>query len=143
MQAISFKHHRFPPEFIRHAAWLYARFTLSEARFGMDAWTGGAVPDLQDCTVSAGTVPDTFESRWGRQFFSTARYPGTPVPVQPNPVEASSNTTAPSATVAAPTAPCSRRFTVVSARAVHTSGIAISADRAVMPASEPSPNSNT
>ena len=29
MQAISFKRHRFPPEFIRHAVWLYARFTLS------------------------------------------------------------------------------------------------------------------
>ena len=26
---ISFKHHRFPPEVIRHAVWLYARFTLS------------------------------------------------------------------------------------------------------------------
>lgn len=29
MQNISFKHHRFPPEVIRHAVWLYARFTLS------------------------------------------------------------------------------------------------------------------
>ena len=29
MQAISFKRYRFPPEFIRHAVWLYARFTLS------------------------------------------------------------------------------------------------------------------
>jgi hypothetical protein len=29
MQDISFKRHRFPPEFIRHAVWLYARFTLS------------------------------------------------------------------------------------------------------------------
>ena len=29
MQTISFKHHRFPPEYIRHAVWLYARFTLS------------------------------------------------------------------------------------------------------------------
>ena len=29
MQAISFKRHRFPPEFIRHAVWLHARFTLS------------------------------------------------------------------------------------------------------------------
>ena len=29
MQAISFKRHRFPPEFIRYAVWLYARFTLS------------------------------------------------------------------------------------------------------------------
>ena len=26
---ISFKRHRFPPEIIRHAIWLYARFTLS------------------------------------------------------------------------------------------------------------------
>ncbi|HJO74864.1 MAG TPA: IS6 family transposase [Rhodospirillales bacterium] len=29
MQNISFKRHRFPPEIIRHAVWLYARFTLS------------------------------------------------------------------------------------------------------------------
>ena len=29
MQAISFKRHRFPPEFIRQTVWLFARFTLS------------------------------------------------------------------------------------------------------------------
>ena len=29
MRQLSFKRHRFPPEFIRHAVWLYARFTLS------------------------------------------------------------------------------------------------------------------
>ena len=29
MKNISFKGHRFPPEMIRHAVWLYARFTLS------------------------------------------------------------------------------------------------------------------
>ena len=29
MRIISFKRHRFPPEIIRHAVWLYARFTLS------------------------------------------------------------------------------------------------------------------
>ncbi len=29
MHDISFKHHRFPPEIIRHSVWLYARFTLS------------------------------------------------------------------------------------------------------------------
>ena len=29
MRPISFKRHRFPPVFIRHAVWLYARFTLS------------------------------------------------------------------------------------------------------------------
>src|SRR5713101_7381907 len=29
MRPISFKRHRFPPEMIRHAIWLYARFTLS------------------------------------------------------------------------------------------------------------------
>ena len=29
MSAISFKRHRFPPLLIRHAVWLYARFTLS------------------------------------------------------------------------------------------------------------------
>ena len=29
MRSISFKRHRFPPDIIRHAIWLYARFTLS------------------------------------------------------------------------------------------------------------------
>ena len=29
MDAISFKRHRFPPEIIGRAVWLYARFTLS------------------------------------------------------------------------------------------------------------------
>ncbi len=29
MQTISFRRHRFPPDIIRHAVWLYARFTLS------------------------------------------------------------------------------------------------------------------
>ena len=29
MQNFTFKRHRFPPEIIRHAVWLYARFTLS------------------------------------------------------------------------------------------------------------------
>ena len=29
MQPISFKRHRFPPEVVRHAVWLYFRFTLS------------------------------------------------------------------------------------------------------------------
>jgi hypothetical protein len=29
MQAVSFKRHRFPPDIIRHAVWLYFRFTLS------------------------------------------------------------------------------------------------------------------
>jgi putative transposase len=29
MTTISFAHHQFPPAIIRHAIWLYARFTLS------------------------------------------------------------------------------------------------------------------
>ena len=29
MNLISFKRHRFPPDVIRHAVWLYFRFTLS------------------------------------------------------------------------------------------------------------------
>jgi transposase-like protein len=29
IQPISFKRHRFPPDVIRHAVWLYFRFTLS------------------------------------------------------------------------------------------------------------------
>jgi putative transposase len=29
MRPLSFKRQRFPPEIIRHAIWLYARFTLS------------------------------------------------------------------------------------------------------------------
>ena len=30
MRTISFTRHRFPPDIIRHAVWLYARFTLSD-----------------------------------------------------------------------------------------------------------------
>jgi putative transposase len=29
LRPVSFKRHRFPPEIIRHAVWLYFRFTLS------------------------------------------------------------------------------------------------------------------
>jgi putative transposase len=29
MAGISYKRHRFPPDVIRHAVWLYFRFTLS------------------------------------------------------------------------------------------------------------------
>jgi putative transposase len=29
MEPISYAHHRFPPDVIRHAVWLYLRFTLS------------------------------------------------------------------------------------------------------------------
>jgi transposase-like protein len=29
MSSISYKHHRLPPEIIRHAVWLYHRFALS------------------------------------------------------------------------------------------------------------------
>jgi putative transposase len=29
MTTISFAHHQFPPDIIRHAVWLYLRFTLS------------------------------------------------------------------------------------------------------------------
>ncbi len=29
MRQLSFKRHRFPPAFIRHSIWLYAKFTLS------------------------------------------------------------------------------------------------------------------
>lgn len=29
MQLVSYSRHRFPPEIIRHAVWLYHRFTLS------------------------------------------------------------------------------------------------------------------
>ena len=29
MQSVSFKRHRFPPDIIRQAVWLYFRFTLS------------------------------------------------------------------------------------------------------------------
>jgi len=29
MKPLSFKHHRFPPDIIRHAIWLHSRFSLS------------------------------------------------------------------------------------------------------------------
>ena len=30
MQPVSYRRHRFPPDIIRHAVWLYRRFTLSD-----------------------------------------------------------------------------------------------------------------
>jgi transposase-like protein len=64
MRPISFKRHRFPPEIIRHAIWLYARFTLSFrdveellAERGIDASyeTAAVVPEVR--AVDRGEYP--------------------------------------------------------------------------------------
>ena len=52
MQNISFKRHRFPPEIIRHAVWLYARFTMSfrdvEDLLADAVWTFPMRPTAQE-----------------------------------------------------------------------------------------------
>ena len=60
MRPISFKRHRFPPEIIRHAIWLYARFTWDVeellAERGIDASYGPAVvPEVR--AVDRGEYP--------------------------------------------------------------------------------------
>ena len=61
MQTISFTHHRFPPDVIRHAVWLYARFTLSfrdvedllaERGLGWCQSNANQSPDLQMMRIS-------------------------------------------------------------------------------------------
>ena len=46
MKSVSYKRHRFPPDVIRHAVWLYFRFTLSlrdvEERCCQSKWTAWA-----------------------------------------------------------------------------------------------------
>ena len=70
MRPISFNRHRFPPEIIRHAIWLYARFTLSFrdveellAERGIDASSrrsGAVVPEVR--AIDRGEYPP-FRSR--------------------------------------------------------------------------------
>jgi putative transposase len=59
MRNISFKRHRFPPEVIRHAVWLYARFTSSFrdvedllAEWGVDiSYEGSVRPNQLEAVV--------------------------------------------------------------------------------------------
>lgn len=56
MTRISFKRHRFPPEIIRHAVWLYARFTLS-------------FRDVEDLLAERGIdISNETVRRWFRKF---------------------------------------------------------------------------
>jgi transposase-like protein len=61
MQPISYARHRFPPVVIRHAVWLYLRFTLSY-RDVEDLMTSSTSPSLSTarhmCWESA-TTPTT------------------------------------------------------------------------------------
>ena len=77
---ISFKRHRFPPQIIQHAVWLYARFTLSYrdvvdplAERGLDVsnetirrWLSNSDPRLLPIFVAAGHAPviDGILMRW-------------------------------------------------------------------------------
>ena len=45
MKPISYARHRFPPDLIRHAVWLYLRFTLSYR-------------DVEDLLAERGTVQE-------------------------------------------------------------------------------------
>ena len=54
MQPISYARHRFPPDIIRHAVWLYLRFTLSYR-------------DVEDLLAERGLmVSNELIRRWGR-----------------------------------------------------------------------------
>ena len=56
MKPISYARHRFPPEVIRHAVWLYLRFTLSYR-------------DVEDLPVERGlTVSNELIRRWVLKF---------------------------------------------------------------------------
>ncbi len=59
MRQLSFKRHRFPPDIIRHAIWLYARFTLSYR-------------DVEEMLAERG-LDVSYETvrRWFRKFGST------------------------------------------------------------------------
>jgi hypothetical protein len=66
MQSISYAHHRFPPEVIQHAIWLYVRFTLSYrdveellAERGLDVIRSAARSRLSasPMVVAVGTAP--------------------------------------------------------------------------------------
>jgi transposase-like protein len=46
MAGISYRRHRFPPEIIQHAVWLYLRFTLSYR-------------DVEDLSPSVGSTSPT------------------------------------------------------------------------------------
>jgi putative transposase len=56
MRSLSFKRHRFPPEIIRHAVWLYFRFTLS-------------LRDVEEMLAQRG-IDVTYETirRWTNKF---------------------------------------------------------------------------
>src|SRR3954466_8261270 len=56
MQAVSYARHQFPPEIIRHAVWLYLRFTLSYR-------------DVEELLAERG-ISVAYESvrRWGLKF---------------------------------------------------------------------------
>ena len=56
MKPISYARHRFPPDFIRHAVWLYLRFTLSYR-------------DVEDLLAERGlTVSNELIRRWVHKF---------------------------------------------------------------------------
>jgi putative transposase len=56
LKRLSFKRHRFPPEIIRHAIWLYFRFSLS-------------LRDVEELLAARG-VETSYETirRWAKKF---------------------------------------------------------------------------
>jgi putative transposase len=64
MDNISFARHRFPPDIIHHAVWLYARFTLSYR-------------DVEDL-LAEGSLDISYESvrRWFLKFCAPMETPG-------------------------------------------------------------------
>jgi putative transposase len=63
MKPISYAHHRFPPDVIRHAVWLYLRFTLSYR-------------DVEDLLAERGlTVSNESICRWVLKFAGHCQEP--------------------------------------------------------------------
>ena len=86
MQAVSFRRHRFPPDVIRQAVWLYFRFTLSLrdveemlAERGIDAsyetvrcWSCSDVCSLKILTIQTQTHWTMAPGRDGREDLGEA-----------------------------------------------------------------------
>ena len=64
MKPISYARHRFPPDVIRHAVWLYLRFTLSYR-------------DVEDLLAERGlTVSNESIRRWVHKFGFCCKFVG-------------------------------------------------------------------
>ena len=71
MQAVSFKRHRFPPDVIRQAVWLYFRFTLS-------------LRDVEEMLAERGVETNYETIRCWAQIWTALRPEPTPIQTTAN-----------------------------------------------------------